>query len=1192
MNRSIHARRVGKILFGLALASPLLQAQEKPLRPREVPPAPAIEPGYLVGRPFQIEEKRTSPPPSRVEGDVTATTPAQTRLYEGLLKVQDREYAQAIPLLKQALADDPSLTAGWEALGWAHWHLGRTNECVRTWETFRRLAPQVPLPYFLLAQVASAHKDLEQAESLLRAGLALDPKPYEPRVNLALVLAWQSKAEEAEALLRQLLTEEPDRTDVRIELANVCYVLQKYEESADHWKTVNELLPDHPAFLVEWSRSLLYCGELEEAERIARRAAEMEGGASLRALNVIAEITEKSQTPENAVPIIRDLLAYAEDPYTRGQIRSRLVHLLDRLHEKDPRRFPRDLIIAEAQAAVEEDPRFLSMWLHLAELLIQARRTAEAERILRKVLEEFNPHHHRALRNLFEIALARREFDQCETLFEALHNPRTHDYAYRYMDRARLEFAKGNFHDAIAALDHLEEEGMKGAVLGLLYHGLAVSDWEPGMPARLFREHMLALKRAGFQFLTPAEAMTWLEERRDLPLPRHPPAFYRFLQRIRYFITGEEPPADRAQLRRDHQPERAVLVTFDDALRTSFRHATPVAEEFNIPMAMHVPVGNIARRDYGIASWEEIRRWQTHGVWHFGSHAIDAGLLFPGYEDGYLVPPLPNRLWLPGKKRFETHQEWAQRLRSEMQDSRRIILEKLPLDPEHGVRFIAYPYGEIGQEDRTNLKRTDVPAAVLNEAGLVYRQGFVQSIFGYTTINDNPLLMARYEPDPDETGEELLAHVLATHPVMMARRMKAELAALQNKPHLAQQMLALLERDGFPTSELRKLREEVEQRLSGRLGPAQPDLEGGKEGRFPLRLSRPWLGVEGELARANRQIEQFQAGVRAGLHLARPLSLEAWASAGRINQDIESNVWFTTRETRSSESTVIVRRKGEPETRETTITYQTEPVQTNRILRYRRSADLQQAGVALGYRFRDGSFLSGRIGGKRFDGHEENGTAVFGGMVHAWRPWVALEIVSAYDYDLVPSSLRLIKAHTVGLNGLWRVRDEWEIDGAARYSFYSDTNALLNLKCSSMWLVAERQNVHLGLRYELTTMDEDSDLYWAPYWEQRVLAAARMIRAYPTFYLNGELWVGMVKEKGRPDDMEKWKALKARADREGWYPGNPPGSDWAPAVGLSASLRRSLGRRFELETVAGFSFYEDYSEHNLSGRLIYRLTAD
>ena len=1191
MNRPALARLAGLMVLGLATPGLFLQAQEKPLRPRAQPPPPAVEPGFLTGRPFQIQPSVTSTPPGRAEGDVAATTPARARLYEGLVKVQDGEYADAIPILEQALAEDPALTAGWEALGWSYWHLGRTNECVRTWETLRRLAPQIALPYFLLAQVAVAQKDLESAESLLRAGLALDPKPYEPRVNLALVLAWQAKAEEAETLLRQLLTEEPDRTDVRIELANVCYVLQKYEESAELWKAVTELLPDRPDFLTERARSLLYAGDLEEAERLARRAAEMDGG-SLRALNVIAEVTEKSHTPEKAIPVIRDLLAFAEDPYTRGQIRSRLVNLLDRLHEKDPRRFPLTAVIDEARAAVAEDPRFLSMWLHLAELLIKAQRTEEAEPILQKVLEEFNPHHHRALRNLFEIALTRRDFERCEALFEELHNPRTHDYAYRYMDRARLEFAKGNYHDAIAALDRLEEEGMKGAVLGLLYHGLGVSDWEPGMPARLFREHMLALKRAGFQFLTPEEAMAWLDERRNRSLPERPPAFTRFLQRLRYFVTGEAPPADRHQARRDHQPERAVVVTFDDALRTSFRHATPVAEEFNIPLAMHVPVGNIARRDYGIASWEEIRRWKETGVWRFGSHAIDAGLLFPGYEDGYLVPPLANRLWKPEKKRFETHQEWAQRLRSEMQDSRRIILEKLQLDPDRDVRFIAYPYGEIGQEDRTNVKRTDVPAAVLNEAGLVYSQGFVQSIFGYSTVNDNPLLMARYEPDPDETGEEVLAHVLATHPVMMARRMKAELAALQNKPHLAQQMLTLLERDGYPPSEWRALKDQVEQRLSGRLGPARPDREGGKEGRFPVRFSRPWIGIEGELTRANRQIEILQGGFRGGLHLARPLSLEVWANAGRINQDIESNLWFTVRETRSSETTVIVRQPGQPERRETTITYQTEPAQTNRIVRTHREADVQQAGVALGYRFGDGSFLAARLGGKQFDGHEESGTTVIGGLVHAWRPWYALEIVSAYDYDLVPSSLRLIKAHTVSVNGLWRVRDEWEIEGAARYSFYSDTNALLNLRAGSMWLVAERQNVFLGFRYELTTTDEPSDLYWDPYWEQRVLAAARMVRAYPTFYLNGELWAGLVREKGRPMDMEKWRALKARADREGWYPGDPPGSDWSPAVGLSASLRRSLGRHFELETNAGFSFYQDYSEHALGGRLLYLFWPD
>lgn len=1180
--------RLGPAAFcaGLFLLAAPAGAQQSPLTQNRPPPPLNAFTNFARVQLTPLEPKTNA---SKTEGAAVYVSKARQTLYDALLLVQDKDYTNAIPMLEEAMREDPSLIVGWEALGWSYWHLDRRAEAEKTWDRLLILAPQSVTPYNILSQVAVYKKEMEKAESLLRKSLELDPNQFDTRLNLALVLAWQAKTEEAEQLLLQGIREEPDRLDVRIELANVFYLLQKYEDSAAQWKIVCEVIPDNADFLIEWARSLLYSGELEQARTTARKAAELDGG-SLRALNVLADVAQTSRRPEEALPEIKKLLERTDTPLTRSQLRSRLVGLMRELYDKDPKRFPLKDIMAECSEAIDEDPRNINMQLFLAEVYMMDRRYEDALRLLTHVLEEHNPHNYRAKRGLLEIYLVKGEFTKAEQMIDSIYDNTSADNTYRFMDIARLENRKGNYHEAIRILDKMEREGMKGAVFNLLYHGLSISDWEPGRPARLFREHILFLKRAGFKFLKPEEIPAYLESRKTVALPPPKPALYKLIRWIRYSFTGEGAPESANAALDNYKPDRVVCVTFDDALRTSFRHATPVALEFDIPLGMNVPVGNIVRRDYGISSWGEIKGYMNDAVWSFGSHCIDAGIQGPGYEDGYLVAPLPNRLWLKEKNRFETMREWSLRVRAEMQESRRIIVNKLGLDPETGARFVAYPYGEIGQMEGSNIRvLEDLRETILNEAGTAYRIGFIQSLFGYSTPDDNSLVFGRYEPAPNETGEEVLHHAIENHPVLMARRLKAEIAALQGKPHLAYKMLDLLDRDGYPTKSLRELRELVDSRIAGRVGGADIDVTPGKGERL-ISLSKPYLGVDAFSMKANRQIKIDEYGVRGGLNLAPRLLAEGWYKQGEIEQEVVSNIYFKTRATTVSETLTIVRGtdNGTPiNRRENTITYQTQEVQTNITQRNVYNSDYSYAGGRLSYRIKDGSNLQGHFGVKEFDGEEEEGNEPVWGLTHAWKPAPALDFVTLYTRDLVPSGRRIILSDTVGLTTLWRAKDWWEINAQGRYSYYHDDNAILHVRASSMWLVGERQNIYLGLIYELSTMDERSSDYWSPYWEERIGLALQMSRTFQAFHAGAEARVGMAREKGRPDDLEDWRALQVQGESQGFYAGDEPGTDWEPTVGLGANLRRMLGNHWELEGQGSCSFYSDYSEYIIGGTLLY-----
>lgn len=1162
-------------------------------QPAEAVPPPAPLPGVSLTNfqpRFQLAALPATNAPGATGGDVAPSSPARESLYEGLLLVQDKDYTNAIPKLEKAIKDEPSLLGAWEALGWSYWMLDRKGDAETIWERLLKLAPQSPVPYNLLSQVATYKKDLEKAEALLRKSLELDPTQFDTRLSLALTLAWQSKAEAAKELLLQIVKEEPDRLDVRIELAHVHYLLQEYEDASAQWKIVCEVVPDNPDFLIEWARTLMYSGDLDQAVLVAKRAVELDGG-SLRALNVLADAAQIRNRPEEALPELRKLLDRTDDALTRSQIRTRIAALLRGLYDKDPKKFPLSGLIDECQESLREDPRNVNMMLFLSEVYIMNRRFDDAYDVLKKVREEINPNNYRAQRGLLEIYLEKKEFDKADKIIAEIYENPTADFPYRNIDMARLEFGKGNYHEAIRILDQMEREGMKGAVFTLLYNGLSVSDWEPGRPSRLFREHLLFLKRAGFKFISPMDIQPYFDSRKTVDAPVGLPAPYRFVQWIRYNFTGRSDLAGKTTDLESYRPDRVACVTFDGALRTSFRHGTPVAQELDIPMAMHIPVGSITRRDYGVCSWDEIKTYLGENVWSPGSHALDAGVQAPGFEDGYLVNPLPNRLWLKEKKRLESLREWSIRIRAELQDSRRTIVAKLGLDAEKDVRFVSYPFGDIGQMSRSNIQGTGkVADSIINEASQPYRIGFIQSLYGFSTIAQNPLALGRYEPANDETGDQVLKHAVDTHPVMMARRLKAELAALQGKPHLAFHMIDLLERDGYPAQSLRDLREDVDMKLSGRIDRADIDYGQGK-GDSPIVLSSPYIAGDVLSTKANRQIDILEYGVRAGLHLSPPLLAEGAYKQGHIEQDVVSNRFMKTRETSFSETLVTVRGKdnGVPINRtERTTTISTTEVQTNVTETYHFESDYTYGGGRLNYRIKDGSALEGRFGIKSFDGSEEEDDNIpVWGATHFWRPAIGLDLVTSYDRDIVPSGRRVIDTDAVALNALWRARDWWEIAAYGRYTYFSETNAMLHLLGSTMWLVGEQQNIYAGFVYELTTMDEESEYYWSPYWEERYYFALRTSRNYPLFYASAEAKIGMARDKARPEDEEDWNALKVQGDAEGWYPGDEPGSDWEPSVGLGGSLRRMIGKHLEIEALASCSFYSEYSEYTLNASMLY-----
>ncbi len=1122
--------------------------------------------------------------------DVVKMKPVQEKMYEALFNIQDKLYQEAIPKLESVIAEDPTLLEAWEGLGWSYWSTGQKQRAKQLWERLLALAPYSTMPYNLLGLLATESGDLKKAVTYYQKSLQIDPSQFETRFMLAQNQVWQGDLDHALPELRNLLKQDPDRMDIRLELARGMDANQEYEDSLDHWGIIRKAAPDNIEYLLDEGRAFLFTGDLQMATENAERAMELDEG-NRQALELRADIAEYGNKPVDAIKELQKIVKTMESPIFKSRLMRRMAKLYLELYKTDSDAYPLQLCIAAADESITLDPRSCMMHLFLGEVHLMNKSYGAARRQFELILRDFNRENLRAKLGLLEIAMAEDRLDEAEIRLSDIINSFDPLDPYRYVLISRLEFAKGNYFEAMAALDRLEEEGARGAAFVLLYHSLSPSEWMPMTSLRRFREHILTLQNAGFKFITPDQIPKHFASLKQDTKADDQPFFYRLWRQIAYEFSGSNPLKDGGLS--EFSPEKVACITFDDALRSTFIYGTPVAEEMNVSFGMHVPVGNIQLNQIGIASWDELRHYGKTGCWVYGSHLINAGIPTAVDKQGYEVNPLPNRIWDKSRNRQETLRAYFARIRQEFKGSREILRKELNLEDED-LKFVAYPLGDIGQEADSNITEVDsIIQSILNEAQMNYNVGFVQSTYGYAVNGDNPLLYQRYEPPVKAEASEVLRHAFEYHPVFMARRQRAEIAALHGKPYLAQRMLKELSRDGYPEEDLQELADYIKQHVAGSIPtPKSEYRDAGKKEHTGFQISQPYVGAEANATRANVMIDQWQALGKAGVNLTPQLTIEARGGYGAINQELTTNVWKTVAITNVSKTIEhrVTTTDGVVSIIDEEVTTATSGTSsTNYTIKSKYETTETDYGAHAAYRFRDGSIFRAEYLQRNYSGNITNESANTFAAEYQWKPVLTLDMDARYQYDVIPSAKRLITYNSAAMLGAWRLRDWWDMLGHAQYSYLSDDNSIMRLNVNSDWLVAERMGFYLGVEGSFITADKASSDYWTPYWEQRYYLVGRLKRSYPRFYGSVEVRIGRIYDRARQADMDAYNSRKVIADAEGWYPGDSPEQGWDSLIGFAASFRRQFFSHWELFGDASVNAVRDYTEYFLQGGLTYTL---
>jgi biofilm PGA synthesis lipoprotein PgaB len=155
-------------------------------------------------------------------------------------------------------------------------------------------------------------------------------------------------------------------------------------------------------------------------------------------------------------------------------------------------------------------------------------------------------------------------------------------------------------------------------------------------------------------------------------------------------------------------PDKAVLLTFDDAYESFYRFVYPALRLYNIPAVLSVVTSWIdnpetsAYKTKRFMSWPQIREVAGSGLVTIASHSARLHRLLQANPVGNVEPAPAAFLYFPENRRYETEPEFRARIGGDLASSIDVLTAKLGTKPA----ILTWPYGSynaIGVEEAKKL---------------------------------------------------------------------------------------------------------------------------------------------------------------------------------------------------------------------------------------------------------------------------------------------------------------------------------------------------------------------------------------------------------------------------------------------------------------------------------------------------------
>ncbi len=142
-------------------------------------------------------------------------------------------------------------------------------------------------------------------------------------------------------------------------------------------------------------------------------------------------------------------------------------------------------------------------------------------------------------------------------------------------------------------------------------------------------------------------------------------------------------------------PEKAVLLTFDDAYESFYSYVYPVLRLYNIPAVLSVVSSWIDCPEISpyktkrFMNWRQIREVSDSGIVTVASHSWGLHNLMQANPAGNVEPAMTSFLYFPDRKRYETEAEFRARIRDDLAKSIDALTARTGKKPN----VFTWPYG-------------------------------------------------------------------------------------------------------------------------------------------------------------------------------------------------------------------------------------------------------------------------------------------------------------------------------------------------------------------------------------------------------------------------------------------------------------------------------------------------------------------
>lgn len=198
-------------------------------------------------------------------------------------------------------------------------------------------------------------------------------------------------------------------------------------------------------------------------------------------------------------------------------------------------------------------------------------------------------------------------------------------------------------------------------------------------------------------------------------------------------------------------PNHAVMLTFDDGLKSSYTKVFPLLKAYGYHAVVAVvgswtdlDPGESVKYDYrtftheDFATWRELREMESSGLVEIASHSWGLHKGITADPQGNLIPAVIVHAYNPQTRAYESDAEYSSRIRTDLLRSSHEILDEVG----HAPRAIFWPYGAYTQSAEEIAKSLGMSASFT----LALPVTFPHRQFGVTGLSGIPRLVMTSNP--------------------------------------------------------------------------------------------------------------------------------------------------------------------------------------------------------------------------------------------------------------------------------------------------------------------------------------------------------------------------------------------------------------------------------------------------------------